>query len=92
MKSLTKLWKLTIGHEKEFADYVRVMCADTCCNGDLIANDLSNIIECFDKTPPTYDKYNYFLTDEYARAVLSYVFIWFEKYMNGIDTDSRWAS
>lgn len=91
MTSLIKLWQLTIGHEKKFAEYVRVMCSDTCCNGDLIVRDLSYIIESFNKTPPTYEKYNYFLTDKYALSVLNYVFCWFDNYINGITPDSKWA-
>ena len=91
MASLTKLWQITIGHEKEFSKYVKVMCKDMCSDGDVIVNQLSYIIQCFNETPPSYEKNKFFRENEYANCVLKYVFEWFGDYIQGIDPNSKWA-
>jgi hypothetical protein len=92
MESLTKLWKLTIGHEKEFAKYVRFMCLDESCNGDIIAKKVSYIIDDFINKPPTFNDNRYFLNNTYANNVLKYIFAWFNDYNNNIAPNSLWAS
>tara|TARA_B110000495_G_C22813494_1_gene474857 strand:+ start:199 stop:537 length:339 start_codon:yes stop_codon:yes gene_type:complete len=82
MKSLTILWQLTIGHEKEFAKFVRDLFPTNYHEDDGIGNDLANIIELFNEIPPTYEKNNYFLTNNSASRTLHYVYNSFNDYIS----------
>jgi hypothetical protein len=91
MYSLTKLWQITTGHEDNFSEYVRIMCSDTCSNGDIIARKVSSIIWDFKERPPLYKDVKYFQRDKYANNVLEHIFGWFNDYKNKLSPNPYWA-
>jgi len=90
--TLVKLWKKTINHEYRFSNYVKTMALDICSDGDIIANNIADIILNFTNRAPTYQQSHEYINDELKHTILIYIFEWWNMYKSNIKPDPFWAT
>ena len=78
-KTIINLWKITIGKEIDFSNFIKKKTFDVCCDGDVIAHNLADIITCFKFVPPTKEMNNNFKSGLNKR-VLDVVYDYWDKF------------